>query len=69
MVAPSYGVLMAARVFTATSHSPFAALAFHLAALTSAPDRKGSAMAKIALGFNLGNGFGSWLGGQVIDFG
>lgn len=65
VVAPSYGVLMAARVFTATSHGTFVAVAFYLAALISPPDRKGSAMAKIALGFNLANALGSPLGTLV----
>lgn len=62
VVAPDYGVLMAARVFTAMSHGTFVAVAFSLAAAISAPDKQGSAMAKIALGFNLANALGSPLG-------
>ncbi|MBK0869287.1 MFS transporter [Saccharopolyspora sp. HNM0986] len=62
VVAPNYGLLMAARVFTATSHGTFVALAFYLAVLIAPPGRKGSAMAKISLGFNLANALGSPLG-------
>ena len=62
VIAPGYGLLMAARVLTATSHGTFVALAFYLAVLISPPDRKGSAMAKISLGFNLANALGSPLG-------
>jgi hypothetical protein len=50
---------MAARVFTAMSHGTFVAVAFRLAALISPANRQGSAMAKIALGFNLANALGS----------
>ncbi len=60
--APDYRMLMAARVFTSLSHGTFVAVAFNLAALLSPVDRQGSAMAKIALGFNLANALGAPLG-------
>ncbi|WP_282692989.1 MFS transporter [Streptomyces sp. CC208A] len=61
-LAPNYGVLMGARVFTSLSHGTFAAVAWHVAALMSPPDKQATAMAKIALGFNFANVLGSPIG-------
>ncbi|MFF6775884.1 MFS transporter [Streptomyces sp. NPDC012637] len=61
-LAPNYGMLMGARVFTSLSHGTFAAVAWHVAALMSPPDKQATAMAKIALGFNFANVLGSPIG-------
>ncbi|BCM68667.1 hypothetical protein EASAB2608_04001 [Streptomyces sp. EAS-AB2608] len=61
-LAPNYGTLMGARVFTSLSHGTFAAVAWHVAALMSPPDKQATAMAKIALGFNFANVLGSPIG-------
>ncbi|MFE2722999.1 MFS transporter [Kitasatospora sp. NPDC059327] len=61
-LAPSYPMLMGARVFTSLSHGTFAAVAWHVAALMSPPDKQATAMAKIALGFNFANVLGSPIG-------
>ncbi|GLW93245.1 MFS transporter [Actinokineospora globicatena] len=60
--APDYDTLMAARILTSLSHGTFVAVAFNLAAMLSPADKQGSAMAKIALGFNLANALGAPLG-------
>ncbi|MBV2156559.1 MFS transporter [Kitasatospora sp. SUK 42] len=62
VLAPDYGTLMGARIFTSLSHGTFAAVAWHVAALMSPPDRQATAMAKIALGFNFANVLGSPIG-------
>ncbi|MBN3932897.1 MFS transporter [Streptomyces verrucosisporus] len=61
-LAPNYGTLMGARIFTSFSHGTFAAVAWHVAALMSPPDKQATAMAKIALGFNFANVLGSPIG-------
>jgi DHA1 family inner membrane transport protein len=61
-LAPNYATLMGARVFTSLSHGTFAAVAWHVAALMSPPDKQATAMAKIALGFNFANVLGSPIG-------
>ncbi|MEU9706111.1 MFS transporter [Streptomyces sp. NPDC047981] len=61
-LAPDYATLMGARVFTSLSHGTFAAVAWHVAALMSPPDKQATAMAKIALGFNFANVLGSPIG-------
>ncbi len=61
-LAADYNLLMAARVFTSLSHGTFVAVAFNMAAMLSPVDKQGSAMAKIALGFNLANALGAPLG-------
>ncbi|WP_225824268.1 MFS transporter [Streptomyces naphthomycinicus] len=61
-LAPNYGTLMGARIFTSLSHGTFAAVAWHVAALMSPPDKQATAMAKIALGFNFANVLGSPIG-------
>ncbi|MBB4980995.1 MULTISPECIES: MFS transporter [Streptomyces] len=61
-LAPNYGMLMGARIFTSFSHGTFAAVAWHVAALMSPPDKQATAMAKIALGFNFANVLGSPIG-------
>ncbi|MEV0038414.1 MFS transporter [Streptomyces sp. NPDC050804] len=61
-LAPNYATLMGARVFTSFSHGTFAAVAWHVAALMSPPDKQATAMAKIALGFNFANVLGSPIG-------
>ncbi|MAM59581.1 MAG: MFS transporter [Salinicola sp.] len=62
VLASDYQMLMAARIFTALSHGTFVAVAFSLAVTLSPPNKQGSAMAKIALGFNLANALGAPLG-------
>ncbi|MEV7344524.1 MFS transporter [Streptomyces sp. NPDC093544] len=61
-LAPNYSMLMGARIFTSMSHGTFAAVAWHVAALMSPPDKQATAMAKIALGFNFANVLGSPIG-------
>ncbi|MCM2438772.1 MFS transporter [Agrobacterium vitis] len=63
--APDYRMLMLARVFTSLSHGTFVAVAFNLAASLSPADKQGSAMAKIALGFNMANAAGAPLGAFI----
>lgn len=62
VMASDYQMLMAARILTSISHGTFVAVAFSLAVTLSPPDKQGSAMAKIALGFNLANALGGPLG-------
>ncbi|PLR33284.1 MFS transporter [Chimaeribacter californicus] len=62
VLATDYQMLMAARILTSISHGTFVAVAFSLAVTLSPPDKQGSAMAKIALGFNLANALGGPLG-------
>ncbi|MBS0969450.1 MFS transporter [Chimaeribacter arupi] len=62
VLASDYQMLMAARILTSISHGTFVAVAFSLAVTLSPPDKQGSAMAKIALGFNLANALGGPLG-------
>ncbi|MEU4116683.1 MFS transporter [Kitasatospora sp. NPDC028055] len=62
VLAPNYPTLMGARIFTSLSHGTFAAVAWHVAALMSPPDKQATAMAKIALGFNFANVLGSPIG-------
>ncbi|QMU71670.1 MFS transporter [Streptacidiphilus sp. P02-A3a] len=61
-LAPNYATLMGARVFTSLSHGTFAAVAWYVAAQMAPPDKKATAMAKIALGFNFANVLGSPIG-------
>ncbi|WP_320198583.1 MFS transporter [Agrobacterium sp. rho-13.3] len=63
--AHDYQMLMAARVFTSLSHGTFVAVAFNLAATLSPANRQGSAMAKVALGFNMANALGAPLGAFI----
>lgn len=60
--ASDYQMLMAARILTSISHGTFVAVAFSLAVTLSPANKQGSAMAKIALGFNLANALGGPLG-------
>ncbi|MXP49070.1 MFS transporter [Pantoea sp. Eser] len=62
VLASDYEMLMAARILTSVSHGTFVAVAFSLAATLSPPGKQGSAMAKIALDFNLANALGGPLG-------
>ncbi|WXB00302.1 MFS transporter [Pendulispora brunnea] len=62
MLAPGYRTLLLARLFTSLSHGTFTAEAFHSAAATAPQEKQASAMAKIALGFNLANALGAPLG-------
>lgn len=62
VLASDYQMLMAARILTSVSHGTFVAVAFSLAVTLSPPGKQGSAMAKIALGFNLANALGGPLG-------
>ncbi|WP_338884388.1 MFS transporter [Xenorhabdus sp. TH1] len=62
VLASDYQMLMVARILTSISHGTFVAVAFSLAVTLSPVNKQGSAMAKIALGFNLANALGSPLG-------
>ncbi|WJV64941.1 MFS transporter [Pectobacteriaceae bacterium CE70] len=62
VLAPDYQLLMLSRIFTSISHGTFVAVAFSLAVTLSPVNKQGSAMAKIALGFNLANALGGPLG-------
>ncbi|MBK4785864.1 MAG: MFS transporter [Pantoea sp. Pent] len=62
VMASDYQMLMAARILTSISHGTFVAVAFSLAVTLSPADKQGSAMAKIALDFNLANALGGPLG-------
>lgn len=62
VLAPNYQMLMAARILASISHGTFVAVAFSLAVALSPANKQGSAMAKIALGFNLANALGGPLG-------
>ncbi|WP_350276045.1 MFS transporter [Kribbella sp. HUAS MG21] len=65
-VAPGYGVLFAARLVTALVTSTFFANAIVIATTSAPPDKKASAVAKLALGMNLamilGAPLGTWIG-------
>jgi DHA1 family inner membrane transport protein len=65
-MAPSYGVLMVARVITALAHGTFFGVGSMMAASLVAPDRKASAIALMFTGLTLatllGVPFGAWLG-------
>lgn len=62
VLAPDYPMLMLARIFTSISHGTFVAVAFSLAVTLSPVNKQGTAMAKIALGFNLANALGGPVG-------
>lgn len=62
VLAPDYQLLMFSRIVTSISHGTFVAVAFSLAVTLSPVNKQGSAMAKIALGFNLANALGGPLG-------
>lgn len=62
VLAPNYQMLMISRIFTSLSHGTFVAVAFSLAVALSPPDKPGSGIAKVALGFNLANALGAPLG-------
>jgi DHA1 family inner membrane transport protein len=63
---PTYGLLMAARVFTALAHGAFFGVGSLVAVSLVAPERKASAIAIMFTGLTLatllGVPFGSWLG-------
>lgn len=65
-LAPSYGLLMAARVLTALTHGTFFGIGAVVATGLVAPDRKASAIAIMFTGLTLatvlGVPFGTWLG-------
>jgi len=67
-LAPSYGLLMAARVLTALAHGTFFGVGSVVATGLVAPDRKASAIAIMFTGLTaatiLGVPFGAWLGQQ-----
>src|SRR5882757_3433621 len=67
-LAPSYGLLMAARVLTALAHGTFFGVGSVVATSLVAPDRKASAIAIMFTGLTaatiLGVPFGTWLGQQ-----
>jgi DHA1 family inner membrane transport protein len=65
-IAPSYGLLMAARVLTAFAHGSFFGVGAVVATGLVAPDRKASAIAVMFTGLTVANvlgvPFGTWLG-------
>ena len=65
-VAPTYGLLMAARVLTSFAHGSFFGVGSVVAAGLVAPDRRASAIAVMFTGLTLANvlgvPFGTWLG-------
>lgn len=65
-VAPSYGVLMAARVLTALAHGTFFGVGSVVATGLVAPERRASAIAVMFTGLTVANvvgvPFGTWLG-------
>jgi DHA1 family inner membrane transport protein len=65
-LAPSYGLLMAARVLTAFAHGTFFGLGAVVATSLVAPDRRASAIAAMFTGLTVANilgvPFGTWLG-------
>ena len=67
-LAPSYGLLMAARMLTALAHGTFFGVGSVVATGLVAPDRKASAIAIMFTGLTaatiLGVPFGTWLGQQ-----
>lgn len=68
-VAPTYGLLMAARVVTAFAHGTFFGVGSVVATRLVAPDRRASAIAIMFTGLTaaniLGVPFGTWLGQQA----
>jgi MFS transporter, DHA1 family, inner membrane transport protein len=70
-LAPSYGLLMAARVLTALAHGTFFGVGAVVATDLVAPDRRASAIALMFTGLTLatiiGVPFGTWLG-QALDW-
>jgi DHA1 family inner membrane transport protein len=68
-LAPSYGVLMAARVLTALAHGAFFGVGSVVATRLVTPDRKASAIAIMFTGVTVANilgvPFGTWLGQQL----
>lgn len=67
-LAPSYGILMAARMLTALAHGTFFGVGSVVAAGLVAPERRASAIAVMFTGLTLatilGVPFGTWLGQQ-----
>jgi DHA1 family inner membrane transport protein len=67
-LAPSYGLLMAARVLTAFAHGTFFGVGSVVATSLVAPDRRASAIAVMFTGLTVANilgvPFGTWLGQQ-----
>ncbi|WP_458093625.1 MFS transporter [Roseomonas sp. WA12] len=65
-LAPSYGLLMAARVLTAFSHGTFFGVGSVVATELVAPDKRASAIATMFTGLTIANilgvPFGTWLG-------
>ncbi|UZJ29474.1 MFS transporter [Streptomyces endophytica] len=60
--APNYAVLVAGRIVAALSHGTFAAASFVVAASLVPPEKAGSAVSKVLLGFNLASVLGVPLG-------
>lgn len=61
-LAPSYEVLMGARVLSALAHSTFFAVTIVVASNLVTPDQRASAVAKVALGLNLATVLGVPIG-------
>ncbi|MFF4286859.1 MFS transporter [Streptomyces sp. NPDC001633] len=60
--APNYTVLVVGRIIAALSHGTFAAASFVVAASLVPPEKAGSAVSKVLLGFNLASVLGVPLG-------
>ncbi|MEE4421437.1 MFS transporter [Streptomyces bugieae] len=60
--APNYAVLVVGRIVAALSHGTFAAASFVVAASLVPPEKAGSAVSKVLLGFNLASVLGVPLG-------
>jgi DHA1 family inner membrane transport protein len=67
-LAPSYGVLMAGRLLAGASGALFSPTAYGMAAALAAPERRGAALATVALGMTsatvIGAPLGTWIGHQ-----
>ncbi|HUH84110.1 MAG TPA: MFS transporter [Stellaceae bacterium] len=61
-VAPNYGVLLAARILAGASGALFSPTAYGMAAALTPPDRRGVALATVALGMTTATVFGAPLG-------
>lgn len=64
-LAPTYELVMAARLVSSFTHGTYVALAFGIAGAMSDPNKQGAAMARISLGFNLANALGGPLGAFI----
>jgi MFS transporter, DHA1 family, inner membrane transport protein len=61
-LAPNYGVLLAARILAGASGALFSPTAYGMAAALAPPERRGAALATVALGMTIATVFGAPLG-------